>query len=65
MFNNRHKPSHPAIERLYNPLLKNAIKHLIIMVNKLIAAGYNISWEQVMKFAEGGTGFISSILSMR
>ncbi|WP_027416781.1 PHP domain-containing protein [Aneurinibacillus terranovensis] len=50
------EPGHSAIEELCSPLLKERHQASSIMVSNLIQAGYNISWEQVLKFAEGGTG---------
>lgn len=50
------EPGHAAIERLCNPLLNNRHQASLVMIEKLIQAGYNITQEQVMKFAEGGTG---------
>lgn len=50
------EPGHDAIESLCYPLVKK--RHLASkqMVEKLIEAGYNITWERCMEIAEGGTG---------
>jgi len=50
------KPGHAAISALCDPLIarRQAASHQ--MVEQLIEAGYGISWEQVQRYAEGGTG---------
>lgn len=47
---------HNAIEDLCGPILKERHEASYLMVKNLINAGYSISWEQVSKYAEGGTG---------
>lgn len=46
---------HPALERLCQPLIQSRNQASFDMVRKVIAAGYDISWEAVQKFA-GGMG---------
>lgn len=50
------EPGHPAIDQLCTPLVEKRHQASEIMVGKLIEAGYSIRWDQVEKFAEGGTG---------
>ncbi|ALC83852.1 MULTISPECIES: PHP domain-containing protein [Bacillus] len=49
-------PGHPSIKELCQPLVEK--RHLVskMMVERIIAAGYDITWEQVKALAEGGTG---------
>ncbi|MDR3599261.1 MAG: PHP domain-containing protein [Desulfosporosinus sp.] len=49
------EPGHPSLDRLCTPLLQSRNLASYEMVKKVIAAGYNISWEEVQKY-EGGTG---------
>lgn len=49
------EPEHPAIEQLCGPLREARHNASFKMVEKLIEAGYSISWEQVQKYA-GATG---------
>ncbi|RFU68991.1 PHP domain-containing protein [Peribacillus saganii] len=48
--------AHSAIQEICNPLLEARHQASYIMVQRLIQAGYVISWEQVMNLAAGGTG---------
>ncbi|WP_409342844.1 PHP domain-containing protein [Paenibacillus sp. MBLB4367] len=50
------EPGHAALEALCSPLLVKRHEASLIMIDKLIEAGYSITLEQVMKLAEGGTG---------
>lgn len=50
------EPGHPALEQLCSPILKKRHEASQWMVGRLIKAGYDISWERVMRLAEGGTG---------
>ncbi|CAM4233013.1 PHP domain-containing protein [Paenibacillus alkaliterrae] len=50
------EPGHPALEELCAPLLDMRHHASYVMVNRLIEAGYNITWEQIAKYASGGTG---------
>jgi hypothetical protein len=50
------EPGHPALENLCNPLAASRQKASYLIVQKLINAGYGITWEQVEKYAQGGTG---------
>ncbi|WP_408008186.1 PHP domain-containing protein [Pseudalkalibacillus sp. A8] len=50
------EPGHPTIEKLCKPLIKKRHEASYQMVQKLIDAGYDISWEEIQRFAEGGTG---------
>jgi predicted metal-dependent phosphoesterase TrpH len=47
---------HEAIDKLCRPLIEKRHRACYDMVQKIIAAGYDISWEEVQRFAEGGTG---------
>ncbi|MFC5447426.1 PHP domain-containing protein [Paenibacillus aestuarii] len=46
----------PAIKSLCDPLLEQRHQGCHTAVERLIQAGYDITWEEVMKYAEGGTG---------
>lgn len=50
------KPGHPALERLCGPLREARQNASYQMVEKLVRAGYEISWKEVSKLAEAGTG---------
>ncbi|NGP45093.1 PHP domain-containing protein [Bacillaceae bacterium SIJ1] len=50
------EPGHEAIEQLCSPLVTQRHQASLQMIDKLIAAGYEITLEQVMTYAEGGTG---------
>ncbi|AZV63151.1 PHP domain-containing protein [Peribacillus frigoritolerans] len=49
------EPGHKALEDLCNPLIEKRNAASEKMVERLIHAGYRITWEQVSKF-RGGTG---------
>ncbi|MGM0875835.1 MAG: PHP domain-containing protein [Bacillota bacterium] len=49
-------PGHEAIEKLCQPLVEKRHEASYQMVLKLIAAGYDITWDKVQSLAEGGTG---------
>ncbi|MET1249569.1 PHP domain-containing protein [Sporolactobacillus sp. STCC-11] len=49
-------PGHPALEALCRPMREERHNASRLMTRKLIQAGYHISWEQVSKLAENGTG---------
>ncbi|WP_282935207.1 PHP domain-containing protein [Paenibacillus sp. RC67] len=50
------EPGNEAIETLCSPLLKKRHEGCHTAVERLIEAGYSITWEEVLKYAEGGTG---------
>jgi len=50
------EPGHTAIEELCTPLLEKRHQGCAAAVGRLIEAGYAIAWEDVLKYAEGGTG---------
>lgn len=50
------EPGHPALDDLCTFLLKSRNEASSEMVKRIIAAGYDIVWEDVQKYAEGGTG---------
>lgn len=50
------EPGHPALEALCSPLAEERQKSSNLIVQRLVHAGYDITWEQVEKYAEGGTG---------
>ncbi len=50
------KPGHNALERLCQPMVAARHQASREMVDRIIKAGYAISWAEVEKFAEGGTG---------
>lgn len=49
-------PGHEAITHLCQPLIEQRHRASQIMVNTLINAGYEISWEEIEELAAGGTG---------
>lgn len=49
------EPGHPALDLLCTPLVQRRNQASSEMVRKIIAAGYEISWEDVQKH-EGGSG---------
>lgn len=49
------EPGHPALEKLCTPLVQNRKNASYQMVKILTAAGYEISWDDVLRY-EGGTG---------
>ncbi|WP_211745649.1 PHP domain-containing protein [Paenibacillus sp. Marseille-Q4541] len=50
------EPGNKAIADLCDPLIQQRHEGCQRAVETLIQAGYDITWEQVMKYAEGGTG---------
>lgn len=50
------KPGHNALEELCRPLTEARQQASREMVDRIIKAGYAISWTEVEKYAEGGTG---------
>lgn len=50
------EPGHPALASLCDPIVSRRHELSKRMVAKLQAAGYDISWAQVQRYAEGGTG---------
>lgn len=50
------EPEHPALTTLCAPLVLNRNQALFDTVQSLISVGYDLSWEKVQKYAEGGTG---------
>ncbi|MEH7386373.1 PHP domain-containing protein [Bacillus sp. JJ1521] len=50
------EPGHEAIESVCQPLIEQ--RHLASkeMVERIIAAGYDITWERCLEISEGGTG---------
>ena len=50
------EPGHLELEYLCKPLIESRNKVSYEMVTRLIAEGYDISWEDVQKYADGGTG---------
>lgn len=50
------EPGHEAIETLCKPLVEKRHNASSMMVQQLIAAGYNIKWERCKELAKGGTG---------
>lgn len=50
------EPGHEAIEQLCRPLREERHAASYMMVQKIIEAGYQITWEDAERFAEGGTG---------
>lgn len=49
-------PGHEAIENLCADLVRRRHQASYEMTQKIIAAGYEITWEEVERYAEGGTG---------
>lgn len=49
------EPGHPSLDLLCTALVQNRNQASYEMVRKIIASGYDISWEDVQKY-EGGTG---------
>jgi len=49
------EPGHSSLDLLCTALVQNRNQASYEMVRKIIASGYNISWEDVQKY-EGGTG---------
>ncbi|MEC0231808.1 PHP domain-containing protein [Paenibacillus alba] len=50
------EPEHAALDTLCSPLLEMRHEGCRTAVDRLIEAGYAITWEQVLRYAEGGTG---------
>ncbi|UKS28613.1 PHP domain-containing protein [Paenibacillus sp. HWE-109] len=50
------EPGHAELETLCSPLLEMRHDGCRMAVDRLIEAGYSITWEQVLKHAAGGTG---------
>lgn len=50
------EPGHPSLELLCRPLTEERCRASFEMVKRIKAAGYDIKWEEVEKYAEGGTG---------
>lgn len=50
------KPGHGALEALCKPLAEARNSASREMVERIIQAGYNITWAEVEKYAESGTG---------
>lgn len=50
------EPDHPLIEELCAPLRTARHEACRVMVERVRQAGYDIDWEQVQEYAEGGTG---------
>ncbi|WP_042161365.1 PHP domain-containing protein [Paenibacillus gorillae] len=46
----------PAIESFCGPMLEQRHEGCFQAVNRLIQAGYSLTWEAVQSYAEGGTG---------
>lgn len=49
-------PDHPALREICLTLTGRRMVASYLMVQRLIDASYKISWEEVMKYARGGTG---------
>lgn len=49
-------PEHPAIEELCAPLRAARHEASRLMVSRIREAGYEIDWEHVQSYAQGGTG---------
>ena len=50
------EPNHPALEQLCAPVAEKRHEASYRMVQIIREAGYDITWEQVKRFAAGGTG---------
>lgn len=50
------EPGHASLENLCRPLVEKRHEASRQMVERIIGAGYDISWTEVEKHAEGGTG---------
>ncbi len=48
-------PDHPALAELCNPIVDQRHQASVEMVQKLNVAGYKVTWEQVLRYAEGGS----------
>lgn len=49
------EPGHEAIESICRPLIKQRHEASKEMVQRLISAGYEITWERCLELADGGT----------
>jgi phosphoribosyl 1,2-cyclic phosphate 1,2-diphosphodiesterase len=49
-------PGHAALSQLCEPMIKQRHEASREMVQLIKEAGYEITWEQVVRYAEGGTG---------
>lgn len=49
-------PGHQALEKFCAPLTEQRHDASCQAVKRIVEAGYDITWEQVEKYAEGGTG---------
>ncbi|WP_078381919.1 PHP domain-containing protein [Sutcliffiella halmapala] len=49
-------PGHQAIYQLCQPMIERRQQASINMVIKIMSAGYEITWDEVEQFAQGGTG---------
>ncbi|NEW08120.1 PHP domain-containing protein [Paenibacillus sp. SYP-B3998] len=49
-------PGHSALSQLCDPLIQRRHEASYEMVEQIIAAGYNISWQQVGQYSARGTG---------
>lgn len=47
---------HPALEEICEPLREMRHQASLVMTNRLIEAGYKITWEQIETYAKDGTG---------
>lgn len=50
------EPGNTAIEKLCAPLIEQRHHANCKAVERLVEAGYSITWDNVLKYAEGGTG---------
>lgn len=50
------EPGHEAIESICQPLIEQRHMASKEMVERIIAAGYDITWERCLEIAQGGTG---------
>lgn len=50
------EPGHPAIDEICRPLVEQRNRASMSMVEKIIEAGFEISWAEVENIASGGTG---------
>ncbi|WP_354495652.1 PHP domain-containing protein [Paenibacillus favisporus] len=50
------EPGHPALEQVCTPMIHKRHEAARVMVERLIEAGYSITWDQVLRYADGGTG---------
>lgn len=50
------EPGHKAIESLCQPIIERRHNLSFEMVQRLISAGYSITWDRCLELSEGGTG---------